>query len=246
MVSQNNYKKPFYKKLLLARRNVLNNHKVLKFKRKKWGRFTFFAKRNFKFFRRSRFYDQTKLAVNKFASLGNSFKKHYRNLLTKIRVLKILYGGFKKKQLKNILLINKKNRFSSVKPELKNKDSETLLLLENRLTTVLGRAKFCLTPKQGKQLVAHGHISVNGQIVKSQNCIIKTGDIIEVAKNTKSRSLIQQNLLKSPFWPLPPSFLSINYRTLTIINSTNPAKQRQIFFPFKLNINSIKNKAKFM
>jgi ribosomal protein S4 len=92
--------------------------------------------------------------------------------------------------------------------------------------------------KNASQLILHGHILVNGTIIRTKSYILKSNDIIEVAKNTKSRSLIKKNIDRSNFWPIPQKYFVINYNTLQILfilNETN-------VFPFLnhyLNLNSI-------
>ena len=241
MIFKKSYRKPFYKDLLISRKNVLNTSNIFYLKKKKWEKFIFFSKQKLKFFRRYRFYDQSKLNINKFSSTGNAFKKQFKNFLIKLKQLKILYGGFKKLRLKKFFL----KSFNNPKNYYNNFSLKILTKLELRLDTILNRAKFCYTPKQAKQFISHGHVLVNNKKVTSYFCFLQEGDVIEISKNTKSTELIRQNLMKNTFWPLPPSYLKINYKTLTIINLKESYKNKKVFLPLHLNINFLNNKIKF-
>lgn len=240
MIFKKSYRKPFYKDLLISRKNVLNSTKIFYLKKKKWEKFIFFSKRKFKFFKRFRFYDQLKLNINKFSSSGNAFKKYFKNFLIKLKQLKILYGGFKKKKIKSLFLKVRRSSQNNCNTSLK-----ILTKLEHRLDTILNRAKFCSTPKEAKQLISHGHVLVNGKKIISYHCFLKKGDIVEISKNKNSIKLVRQNLMKNVFWPLPPSYLKINYKTLTIINLNNFFKNTNFFLPSNLDINFLNNQMRF-
>ena len=94
----------------MTRKNVINNTKCFFFKKKKWKQFIFFSKLKYKFFRRYKYNDPSKVYVTKFASKGNALKKQFKLYLAKVNGLKIVYGGFKKKPFKKLLTLNlKKN-----------------------------------------------------------------------------------------------------------------------------------------
>ncbi|HCU23851.1 MAG TPA: 30S ribosomal protein S4 [Deltaproteobacteria bacterium] len=63
---------------------------------------------------------------------------------------------------------------------------ETLLnRLESRLDTLVYRAGFANSRNEGRQLVLHGHFSVNGRAVYTPSYIAKDGDVIEVRDKSK-------------------------------------------------------------
>ena len=228
-----NYKRPFYKSLLSSRKNVLNNSKVFYFKKKKWEKFKFFAKKQLRFFKRYRFRDQKKLLVNKFAHRGNSFKKDFKFYLTKLKIIQLKYGNIKKKTLKRTLLNNSGEKV------------DTIVRFENKLATVIHSAKLCVSIKQARQIILHGHVRVNNRTIKDYNYTTLHGDKIEINPNSKSTLLIRQNLRKATFWPIPPVFLQVNYATLTIITLWNNPATQALFLPFNLNLNLIQNKIKY-
>ncbi len=57
-----------------------------------------------------------------------------------------------------------------------------LSLLERRLDNVVYRLGFAFTRSQARQLITHGHITVNGRKVDIPSYLVKKGDIIEIRK----------------------------------------------------------------
>ena len=247
------HKQPFYKKLLRSRKPVLlGPRKIFNFRKKKWEIFLkFVVKRRLRWRRRYRRVDQSLLRVSKFASRGNSFKKQFRKYLMRVKTLNLFYGGFKKKSFKKLILETKNSNpnLSKLKNKKKiylNQNLKGLLKLEQRLDVVLYRSKFSESMKQARQLIAHGHVMVNNTKIRSHSILLKYGDTISITSNQKARNIIKHNIMKSSFWPIPPKFLKINYKTLNIINLSNELnKEHLAFLPFSLNINFLVNNAKF-
>lgn len=63
-----------------------------------------------------------------------------------------------------------------------------LVLLERRLDNVVYRLGFAEGRTQARQLVRHGHFTVNGHRVDIPSYLVKPGDIIAVAENSKETS----------------------------------------------------------
>ncbi|MGC9503414.1 30S ribosomal protein S4 [Baaleninema sp.] len=84
-----------------------------------------------------------------------------------------------------------------------------LQLLEMRLDNTVFRLGMAPTIPAARQLVNHGHITVNGRVVNiaSYNC--RPGDLIEVRNREKSRELVKQNL-DSPGLANIPSHLKLD------------------------------------
>ena len=64
-----------------------------------------------------------------------------------------------------------------------------LQLLETRLDNVCYRAGFANTRQAARQLVNHGHVSVNGRRVDSPSFQIKPGDIVKIGARPSSQQL---------------------------------------------------------
>ena len=67
-------------------------------------------------------------------------------------------------------------------------------LLESRLDNVVYRLGFAVSRRQARQLVRHGHITVNGRRVDLPSSRVRPGDEIAVAEKSRNLELIRQNL----------------------------------------------------
>jgi small subunit ribosomal protein S4 len=75
-------------------------------------------------------------------------------------------------------------------------------LLERRLDAVVYRAKFVPTPFSARQLVSHGHVSVNGKRVTIPSYLVKEGDLVELRSKAKDMALVLESV-KSPEREVP-------------------------------------------
>jgi len=90
-----------------------------------------------------------------------------------------------------------------------------LVLLETRLDNIVFRAGFGCTLMQARQLVNHGHISVNSHRVNIPSCRIKTGDVITVRDNEGSRALATRYLAENPRFS-GAEWLEVDQKALTV------------------------------
>lgn len=67
-----------------------------------------------------------------------------------------------------------------------------LVMLERRLDNVVYRLGFAASRNQGRQLVRHGHFTVNGRRVNIPSYMIKPGDVIQVHEGSKESPLLKQ------------------------------------------------------
>ena len=61
-----------------------------------------------------------------------------------------------------------------------------LILVERRLDNVVYRLGFAMTRREARQLVNHGHFTVNGKRVNIPSYLVKEGDVIEVAEKSRA------------------------------------------------------------
>ena len=61
-----------------------------------------------------------------------------------------------------------------------------LILVERRLDNVVYRLGFASTRRDARQLVNHGHFTVNGKKVNIPSYLVKPGDVVEVAARSRS------------------------------------------------------------
>jgi len=65
-----------------------------------------------------------------------------------------------------------------------------LAALEKRLDNVMFRMGLATSRAQGRQLVRHGHITVNGKKVNIPSYTVKPGDSVEIRESSKNNSSI--------------------------------------------------------
>jgi small subunit ribosomal protein S4 len=86
---------------------------------------------------------------------------------------------------------------------LKGSTSEHLIgLLERRLDAVVYRAKLVPTPFAARQVVSHGHVTVNGRRVTIPSFRVRVGDVIELGEKAKQLPLVLE-AIKSPEREVP-------------------------------------------
>lgn len=67
-----------------------------------------------------------------------------------------------------------------------------LILLEKRLDNIVYRLGIAISRTQGRQVVRHGHINVNGHRVDIPSYMVKPGDVIEVRESSKAQPFFHQ------------------------------------------------------
>ncbi len=79
--------------------------------------------------------------------------------------------------------------------KMKGVNGENLLkLLESRLDNLVYRVGFATTRRGARQLVNHGHITVNGKKVDIPSYQVKVGDVISLAENDKELAVVKASL----------------------------------------------------
>lgn len=97
-------------------------------------------------------------------------------------------------------------QFRKLYEEASRKDGVTGLnliqYLERRLENVVYRMGFVSTRRQARQIVSHGHVSVNGRRVNIASYRVKAGDVVAVIENSKNVELIKSAIeeANAPSW----------------------------------------------
>ncbi len=102
----------------------------------------------------------------------------------------------------------KANRASGVTGEL------LIQQLERRLDNVAFRLGFAISRRQARQVVRHGHVSVNGRKVNIPSYQVNAGDEIAVREGAKKLLIVEQGAQNAAQSPLP-TWLEMNFETLT-------------------------------
>ena len=92
-------------------------------------------------------------------------------------------SGISEKQFKK--LVNDSAKMKGVHGE------NLLILLESRLDNLVYRAGFATTRRGARQLVNHGHITVNGKKVDIPSYRVKPGDVIAIKENSADHKGIE-------------------------------------------------------
>lgn len=78
-----------------------------------------------------------------------------------------------------------------------------LILLETRLDNVVFRLGFAASRKEARQLVTHGHFTINGKKASIPSMEVKAGDVIAVkekSKNSPKFKEIKEMSITVPVW----------------------------------------------
>ena len=95
------------------------------------------------------------------------------------------------------------------------KTGENLLtLVERRLDNVVYRLGFAMTRREARQLVNHGHYTVNGKRVNIPSYLVKTGDVIAVCEKSCSNNRFKK-LKEDDAFVAAPKWLDRDKNTLS-------------------------------
>lgn len=128
--------------------------------------------------------------------------KEYGTQLGEKQKVKYMYGVLER-QFHNTYL--KASRMAGQKGE------NLLLLLESRLDNVVYRLGIAPTRAAARQLVCHGHITLNGNKCTIPSAQVKPGDIVAVRERSKSLEVITASVAT----PSKYSWLDFDAKTLS-------------------------------
>ena len=94
--------------------------------------------------------------------------------------------GISEKQFKR--LVNESAKMKGVHGE------NLFILLESRLDNIVYRIGFASTRRGARQLVNHGHITVNGKKVDIPSYRVKPGDVIAIKEQSKQHPTVKASL----------------------------------------------------
>ena len=99
-----------------------------------------------------------------------------------------------------------------------------LILLETRLDNVVFRLGFARTRKEARQLVNHGHVTVNGRKVNIPSYQVKPGMVISLTEKGKSMQKIKENIEDNAF-RAAPKWIEYDKNNLTAKIVAVPARE---------------------
>ncbi len=84
-----------------------------------------------------------------------------------------------------------------------------LILLESRLDSVVFRMNLARTRREARQVVGHGHFTVNGKNVNIPSYLVKAGDVIQLKEKYKTNQLYK-DILESTDGRIAPNWLDVD------------------------------------
>lgn len=98
-----------------------------------------------------------------------------------------------------------RNYFEKAQRMPGNTGENLLFLLERRLDNVVYKVGFALSRAQARQMVNHGHFTVNGKNVDVPSYLVSQNDVIRPRAREKSVKLVKENLelsvgINPPAW----------------------------------------------
>lgn len=132
-------------------------------------------------------------------------QSEYGLQLNEKQKVKFIYGVLEKQFRKYYVMATKKQGITG----------EMLLqILESRLDNVVFRLGLANTRREARQIVNHGHITVNGQKVDIPSYLVKPGDVIAVREKSKNSVRIKE-IVETNANRVVPKWLSMDKNTLT-------------------------------
>ncbi len=98
-----------------------------------------------------------------------------------------------------------------------------LILLERRLDNTVYRMGMANSRKEARQLVLHGHFTLNGKKVTIPSISVKVGDVIAVKEASRDLTLIKA-LMEGAASKLTPKWLEVNKENATAKVVALPAR----------------------
>ncbi len=87
--------------------------------------------------------------------------------------------------------------------------------LERRLDNVAFRLGFAMSRRQARQVVRHGHVSVNGRKVNIPSFQVNVGDEIAIRESAKKLIIIEQGAQNLPAQNPVPAWLEVEFDNLS-------------------------------
>ena len=140
---------------------------------------------------------------NRQVKVSRKKQSNYALQLKEKQKVKFIYGILEK-QFR--MYYNKAERMRGVTGE------NMLVLIESRLDNVVYRLGLGSTRAMARQIVNHGHITVNGRVVNMPSYLVKAGDVLAVKANKQDKVMYAD--IKEGNKVVLPAWLSFDNATL--------------------------------
>ncbi len=131
-------------------------------------------------------------------------KSEYATQMTEKQKVKFVYG-IQEKQFRNY--------YEKAARHEGNTGENLLSIVESRLDNVVYRLGFANSRRQARQLVSHGHFTLNGKRVNVPSILVKTGDVVAVSEKSGSNAFFKA-LKEADAFVAAPKWLDRDKNTL--------------------------------
>jgi len=132
-----------------------------------------------------------------------------------------------KQKVKRIYFVLEKqfrNYFEKARRQKGVTGENLLFMLERRLDNVIHRSGFATSRRQARQLVNHGHITVNGRKVNIPSFQVKQGDVLAVKDRTVKNPHVD-SAWSTAVGRGRPAWLSSYGRDMSVTVSSTPKRE---------------------
>jgi small subunit ribosomal protein S4 len=132
-----------------------------------------------------------------------------------------------KQKVKRIYFVLEKqfrNYFEKARSQKGVTGENLLFMLERRLDNVVYRSGFSTSRRQARQLVNHGHISVNGRKVDIPSFQVKVGDVVTVKEKSQKNTHVE-GAWQTAVGRGRPSWISAGDQDLSVSVSGLPKRE---------------------
>ena len=132
-----------------------------------------------------------------------------------------------KQKVKRIYFVLEKqfrNYFEKARRQKGVTGENLLFMLERRLDNVVYRSGFSTSRRQARQLVNHGHVTVNGRKVNIPSFQVKAGDVVAV-KETSHKNVHVEGAWQTAIGRGRPAWLNAAGQDLTVSVSGLPRRE---------------------
>ncbi len=148
-----------------------------------------------------------KCAINKRAYIPGVHGKARRQKPTEYGIQ--LREKQKTKRIYGILEKQFRNYFKKADRSQGITGENLLILLERRLDNVVFRLGLAASRKEARQLVNHGHFTINGKKATIPSMLVRIGDVIQV-KESSNDSIKFKEIREQATYKTPPEWMTVD------------------------------------
>lgn len=152
--------------------------------------------------------DPTVMGVNQKSNRnpkqGRRKQSEYGLQLNEKQKAKFIYGVLEKQFRKYYVMATKREGVAG---------ENLLAILESRLDNVVYRLGFANTRREARQMVNHGHITVNGKRVDIPSYLVTPGEVISIKEKSRNSVRVKEVLEQNALTPVP-AWIELDRNTL--------------------------------